>query len=443
MLVKFYLLGAALALMPLPIQPQEPYSQNLFHYVPLNIDKSVFPINFEVATNSDMVLVKCPGAGYRHKNDEDVFMNSNDVLKYKNFVPLNTSLFVWVPLLKKSSNSAQLNCGKIFIKSGENPWVHISWTYNVKWINSMSKNIKINLNNMDHPLPETPDECHDATGNLLIMSEDRENDTVVAVNPRNVKNPYANQLFYYFIKPEQNDERKIIEPCSIYRGFKDLPTINLPDYEVTYLSDKVAKVKENVLNKVYYIGSQEIKIKVNLKLNNDTQFYRCEEISLSKMRYTKNGLIDIKDSTIKINSSFFINVFDLVKLVYNHLDTTGDKEVSQIYYFGPALKNFTYGVDYIRYIHPSEGPNCAVNFMNVGYLEKVVYNGIEGNIDTLHSTDGIKGKFKKNLDFIFFEETNGCKINSKCKTYIRCIYKTLDGTITMPYIFDYSNRIVG
>uniref|UniRef100_A0A0N5C0D4 ZP domain-containing protein n=1 Tax=Strongyloides papillosus TaxID=174720 RepID=A0A0N5C0D4_STREA len=430
MFVKLYLLGAALALMPLPIQSYEEYDQKLFPDIPQNINRNTFPIILEVKKPSNMVLVKCPDVGYRDINGGHEFENSNEVVKYKNFVPLNTSLFVWVPLLKESSNSTQFNCGKIIIKSDETSSDMIDWTYDVRWNNVKEDKTKINSNNMDFLLPVTPKECQDGTENLLVVSKDKENDTAVIIDPLDVMNPYANQEFYYFIKPEQNDGRQIIEHCARYRGYKNPPHFNLPDYNDNSTINEVKKININELN-----YEKEEKIKINLKLGDDIQFYRDEGISLSRMKYTIGGLIDIENSTQQINSSFTIKGFDLVKLVYNHLNAAGYIEVSQVYYFGPASKNFTIEKYFENEVDYSFKPNCPIYFMNVGYLDKVIYDEIEGSIYSLNSTAGIEGRFNITSDFIFFEE------KEDRDTKLVCIYKTLDGIIAISNVYEHQDIV--
>uniref|UniRef100_A0A0N5C3K6 Fam-e protein n=1 Tax=Strongyloides papillosus TaxID=174720 RepID=A0A0N5C3K6_STREA len=272
---------------------------------------------------------------------------------------------------------------------------------------------------MDYPLPETHSKCQNKTENLLIVSRDKENDTAVIISPRDVKNPYANQEFYYFIKPEENDGKQIIEYCGRYRGYKNLPHFILPDHSNNSIIDEVKKI---IINESNY--EKEEKIKVNLKLGDDIQFYRDEEISLSRMRYTENGLIDIENSTEQINSSFVIKGFDLVKLVYNHLDATEYKEVSQVYYFGPASKNITIKKYYDYHDARSFNPNCSIYFTNVGYLDKVIYNAEEEKID-------------RSLDFISFKREKGC--GCYCIKKLVCIYKTLDGTITISNKYDHQD----
>uniref|UniRef100_A0A0N5BN01 ZP domain-containing protein n=1 Tax=Strongyloides papillosus TaxID=174720 RepID=A0A0N5BN01_STREA len=419
MFVKLYLLGAALALMPLPIQPQGPHDKNLSLDVSENIDGPKFSVDLKVKKSSDIVMVKCSNDASPHGNTGYKFTTSKDVTKYKNLASSTTSKYIWVPVLKKSFNSTRFSCGEVTIKPGDVMSPMIGWTYNVKWNNGREDKTRINSNNMDYPLPETHSKCHNETENLLIVSRDKENDMAVIINPRDVKNPYPNQEFYYFIKPEENDGRQIIEYCGRYRGYRNSPHFNFPDHNDNSTINEVKKININESN-----YEKEEKIKVDLKLGDDIKFYRNEIISLSRMKYTENELIDIENSTQQINSSFVIKGFDLVKLVYNHLDATGYNEVSQVYYFGPASKNITiekyYGNHEARY----SNPNCSIYFMNVGYLDKVIYNGIEGSID-------------RSLDFISFERGYGC--GCFCHRNLVCIYKTLDGTITISNKYDHQD----
>uniref|UniRef100_A0A0N5CGU4 6-cysteine protein n=1 Tax=Strongyloides papillosus TaxID=174720 RepID=A0A0N5CGU4_STREA len=417
MFVKLYLLGAALALMPLPIQPQGPHDENLSLDVSENIDGPKFSTDVEVEKSSHIVLVKCSNDAYPHGNTGYKFTTSKDVTKYKNLASSTTSKYIWVPVLKKSSNSTRFSCGEVTIKPGDVMSHMIGWTYNVKWNNVREDKTRINSNNMDYPLPETHSKCHNETKNLLIV--DKENDTAVIINPRDVKNPYANQEFYYFITPKQNDGRQIIEHCGRYRGYRNSPHFNLPDHSDNPTINEVKKININELN-----YEKEEKIKINLKLGDDIQFYRDEGISLSRMKYTIDGLIDIENSTQQINSSFTIKGFDLVKLVYNHLDATGYNEVSQVYYFGPASKNITIEKYYDYHDARSFNPNCPIYFMNVGYLDKVIYDGEEKSID-------------RSLDFISFERGYGC--GCFCHRHLVCIYKTLDGTITISNKYDHKD----
>uniref|UniRef100_A0A0K0G097 Secreted protein n=1 Tax=Strongyloides venezuelensis TaxID=75913 RepID=A0A0K0G097_STRVS len=168
MFVKFYLLGAALALMLLPIRSQGPLGQDLFSYVPDNIDRSTFMIDSEVEKPSDVVLIKYPDTGHKHGNISSEITTSDYVTKYKNLVSMNTSL-----------------------------------------------------------------------------------------------------------------------------GYKNPPYFNLPDYIENSTTNEIRKI--NVNDSSYY--KKEESNEINLKLGNDIQFDRDEEISLSRMRYNRNGLINIENST--------------------------------------------------------------------------------------------------------------------------------------------------
>uniref|UniRef100_A0A0N5CG65 DUF7585 domain-containing protein n=1 Tax=Strongyloides papillosus TaxID=174720 RepID=A0A0N5CG65_STREA len=224
MFVKLYWLGAALALMPLPIQPQGPHDENLPLDVSENIDGPKLSVDLKAKKFSEIVL--------------------------------------------KSSNSTRFSCGEVTIKPGDVMSPMIGWTYNVKWNNGREDKTRINSNNMDYPLPETHSKCHNKTENLLIVSRDKENDTAVIINPRDVKNSYANQEFYYFITPKQNDGIQIIEHCGRYRGYKNSPHFNLPDHSDNSTINEVKKININESN-----YEKEEKIKVDLKLGDDIQFY--------------------------------------------------------------------------------------------------------------------------------------------------------------------------
>uniref|UniRef100_A0A0K0G325 Ubiquitin-like domain-containing protein n=1 Tax=Strongyloides venezuelensis TaxID=75913 RepID=A0A0K0G325_STRVS len=166
--------------MPILIQLQRSSSRNLPLHFSENIDGLKFSVDFKLKKSSDIILVKCSNDAYLHGSNGYKLTINNYLAKYKNLVSSNTSKYKWVPLLKKSSNSARSSCGEITIKPG----------------NVMSpmkeQKTRISSNNMDSPLPETYSNCHNETKDLLIVFRTKEKDTEVIVNPRDVNNPYAN-----------------------------------------------------------------------------------------------------------------------------------------------------------------------------------------------------------------------------------------------------------
>uniref|UniRef100_A0A0N5C5X9 Defense protein 3 n=1 Tax=Strongyloides papillosus TaxID=174720 RepID=A0A0N5C5X9_STREA len=135
MFLKLYWLGAVLALMPLVIQPYEIPQEELFPYVPKDINGTTFPIDLEATTNSDMVLVKCPDDKYDHKPPNGSFKINIDIFKQNGAVQNDDHLFAWVPLLRQSTNQTNITCGDVFVQTSGVSFIKMQWTYNVIWKN--------------------------------------------------------------------------------------------------------------------------------------------------------------------------------------------------------------------------------------------------------------------------------------------------------------------
>uniref|UniRef100_A0A0N5BZB0 Tyrosine-protein phosphatase domain-containing protein n=1 Tax=Strongyloides papillosus TaxID=174720 RepID=A0A0N5BZB0_STREA len=431
MFLKLYWLGAALALMPLLIQPELLYHRRFFPDFPENITDITFPFDLSIATTSDIVLVKCPFQNYKHNSIDDDFKLELklDRSRIAELIFQNYTL-IWTPSMRNPFNKVQHNCGKFYSKFVNSSDTYKYWIYNVNWNYSVNNEISMDTAHMDDTLKITHSKCGNVPENTLIVSKDKEQDIAVKIDPKNINKPYVNQMFYYFEKPDENDMASIKVPCFIYKGVKGCPKVRLPEYSDNPISDNVNKI--NIID----LKGQEKIIKVNLKVNEDTEFYRGEKISLSRMRYTENGTKVIEGSTMLITSSFIINGFDLVKLVYNCWTAQGNKTVSQTYYFGPSPINYTLDkTEEISLNDTSKKVNCGTTYLNVGYLIEVEYNGTHANVNDLESTDSLRGKFSKGENSISFVESESGT------TKISCIYKTLNGSITTTTKFINKTRI--
>uniref|UniRef100_A0A0N5BPU2 Tyrosine-protein phosphatase domain-containing protein n=1 Tax=Strongyloides papillosus TaxID=174720 RepID=A0A0N5BPU2_STREA len=419
MFLKLYWLGATLAMMPFLIQLEGLHRKDLFPNVPETINKTTFPLGLEVITDSDVVMVKCPDYKYKHNVSGYEIAPNLDIFKEEEIFRDPNNLFAWVPLLRQPTNQTKINCGNVQIKTGEDSIILKQWIFNVKWDDSAIDEIPVGTTIMDDSIPKTHVHCSSESEDVLIVSKNKEDNKAVKIDPKDIKSPYANQMFYYFKKSSENNKDSIKKPCFIYKGVKGCPIFNLPDYSEYSSIGEVKKIDINGLE------GQKKKIRINLKKGNDEKFYRYEEISLSRMRYMKNSTEVIKGSTITITSSFVINGFDLVKLVYNCWTAQGNKTVSQTYYFGPGPINYTLDkTEEISANDTSIKVKCDTTYLNVGYLKEVEYNGTHANVNDLESTDSLRGKFSKGENSISFVESNNGT------TVISCIYKTLDGSIT-------------
>uniref|UniRef100_A0A0N5C2B3 Tyrosine-protein phosphatase domain-containing protein n=1 Tax=Strongyloides papillosus TaxID=174720 RepID=A0A0N5C2B3_STREA len=419
MFLKLYWLGAALALMPFLIQLQGEYHRRFFPDLPENITNTTFPFNLNTGTTSDIVLVKCPYSEYKHNSGNDSFqINAGLDDLWINELKFQNKALIWIMSMRKSSNQVQHNCGKIQSKSVNGSDIVKDWTYNVIWNSSTVYNIEAESRLTKTDIPESHLNCDDNPAKTIIFSKNKENGALFKVNPDAIQNPYVNQLYYYFVKPEESDNDMLKKPCKIFKGYRYCPNITLPKFtpiSITYNGTEVNIVK---------VGGTTEYIDVILKLNEDKEYYRGETISLSRMRYQRSGLDDIKESNKTITSKFLIEGYDLVKLTYNCPLSESHKEISQNFYFAPISKDLKIKEETVPYFNNNgTKPNCPRFYLNVGHLDKVNYNGTEGNYQTLESIDGIKGNFNKTESHIFFKE------NADGKTTISCTYKTLDGTI--------------
>uniref|UniRef100_A0A0K0F184 Ig-like domain-containing protein n=1 Tax=Strongyloides venezuelensis TaxID=75913 RepID=A0A0K0F184_STRVS len=419
MFLKLYWLGAALALMPLPTQPQEIHHEKLFPYVPKDINNGTFPFNLTATTNSDMVLVKCPDSGYRHKNAEDLFARNSKVFIPESVFSPNSDLLAWVPKLRTESGQTKLKCGEIVLKDFGNP--RYDWTYNVIW-----KNDTINSNFMKRVLgtnqiSQEHQNCHPFAGNRIIFSSKKEGGFLLMKQFQNIQNFYYNQMFYYFEK--FNSSEKINVPCGVTKIYGYAPKIKLRTPESILVLPTIGKIL-----KVNSDGKDQQVIEVVLDMEGNTEYYRGEKITLARMRFVDgNELQVIENSTTSIKSKFIINGYEIIKLVYNFIDENENlKAIEKKYYFAPLEKDFIIKEEIFSYFNKNIfiKPNCSIYHLNVGYLDKIDYNGTKGSYQTLNSTEGIKGKFKIHKKSVTFNE------KEDGKTTISCTYKTLDGSIT-------------
>ena len=98
MLLLLYFLSASL-------QIKGGVHNKYFPTVSENVTEKTFPADLEVNTTFDMVLVKCPGYEYNHRNVNETFVFSSDLKKLKLSMFTKDYLFAWTPLVEKSSES--------------------------------------------------------------------------------------------------------------------------------------------------------------------------------------------------------------------------------------------------------------------------------------------------------------------------------------------------
>uniref|UniRef100_A0A0N5C7R4 Fam-a protein n=1 Tax=Strongyloides papillosus TaxID=174720 RepID=A0A0N5C7R4_STREA len=378
MFFKLYWLGAALALMPFLIQPEEVHREKLFPYVPEDTNGTTFLIDLEATTLSNIVLVKCPYTQYNHKTSNDSFIPTDDIIESESTLRDHNKLFAWVPLLRQSANQTKINCGIVDIETAGGSYIKKQWIFNVNWNDTVPDEIPTEKLHMSAALPSPSTSCDDEPANNLIISKEKGKSMPEKISGTHIKKPYVNQMIYYFKKPSGGDNDTIKKPCYIYKVYGKCPIFNLPSRVENNITNEVKKIMIDNLN-----GRKE-EIKVNLKVDTNEDFYSGEKISLSKLRYLESGIKPIEDSTTSITSSFDINGFDLVQLTYTCVIGSAITNVTQKYYFGPKLNDSTFDkTEEISANDTSIKVKCDTTYLNVGYLKEIEYNGIHAGVKDL------------------------------------------------------------
>uniref|UniRef100_A0A0N5B506 Uncharacterized protein n=1 Tax=Strongyloides papillosus TaxID=174720 RepID=A0A0N5B506_STREA len=331
MFLKLYWLGAALALMPLPTQPNEVHRQDLFPYITADINNTTFPFKLEVTTNSDMVLVKCPDYYYRHKDSDEIFSHNPDVFVSDSIFSPNANLFAWVPLLRNVSGLTHLKCGIINLRSQGNPYYDL--TYNVMWKNGNDDGNFMERKEKTKDISPKHENCDLSAENHTIFASKREGGFLLIKEYENIKNLYVNQMFYYFDKLKNNE--RIKEPCGIIKIYGYDPKIKLKTHESTSEAPKIGNI-----SKINLDGTNQQNIDVVLDMGGNLNYYQGEKIILKRMRYDVNEEPQvIENSTTSITTNFTINGYEIVELMYNYIGENRNFTISKNYYFGPSEKD--------------------------------------------------------------------------------------------------------
>uniref|UniRef100_A0A0N5B9U2 Uncharacterized protein n=1 Tax=Strongyloides papillosus TaxID=174720 RepID=A0A0N5B9U2_STREA len=386
MFLKLDWLGAALALMPLLIQPEEVHRMELFPNVPEDISGTTFLIDLEATTLSNTVLIKCPYTKYNHKTPGDLFI-ADDIIESKGAFFDPEKLFAWVPLLRQSTNKTNITCGNVHIKTGEESYKAKKWIFNVLWKNGTNgEGFFKRERSISNISPKHP-KCNLQYGNPIIFSSKKEGGFSFINDHKNLPGPYANQTYFYFIKPSENE--RIKEPCGIMQIYGDDPEIKLPNHKPT---SNIQELNKTNVIKLAITGQQSIDVVLDMR--GDLKYYRGEKIILTKMKYVEKGLQFIENSNTLITSNFSINGYEIVKLTYYAPYYDRDVEITERYYFAPSSNDLTINEKTVEYftneasrkpncplfylnIETIRNPNCPLFYLNIGYLYKFKHNETE------------------------------------------------------------------
>uniref|UniRef100_A0A0K0EZC9 6-cysteine protein n=1 Tax=Strongyloides venezuelensis TaxID=75913 RepID=A0A0K0EZC9_STRVS len=368
-----------------------------------------------------MVLLKCPLKGYQHNIEDDSFEVNQNIQNLTLMNKCGNKPLSWIPLMKGLSESTIFNCGKLNIFYGVNSQTFYKWSYNVKWGNDLDLEGLVRREKMSDKISKPDDMCSETVDDLLIFTMNLNNSIIMVDLKEEYLTFYTRQLFYLFLKPSDNQIDMIHKPCGIVKAYYDCPDISITNCG-SY--DKTKKLDNKRVNIVKVVEKEKI-IKVKLDRGRHTNFYRGEKISISRMIYNGKRLEPIENSTKLISSEFKIKGFELVRLNYNCLSKNSEKKIMETFYFSPTLEDHKIK-QYVKYDKNDSSiqPNCSVNWMTVGYLEKIKYKGSETSLKSIENGDDSGGILKKSGSFVFLQ------VNDEHEIALECIYRTPAGTIT-------------
>uniref|UniRef100_A0A0N5BTF9 Ig-like domain-containing protein n=1 Tax=Strongyloides papillosus TaxID=174720 RepID=A0A0N5BTF9_STREA len=399
------------------------YAQGIGHrkfFPPVfkDITETTFPITATAGNTSDVVIVKCPLKGYQHNIKGDSFEVDESIENSTLMIKNGNKELSWIPLMKESLGSKIFKCGRVNLKKSEFDFKGFEWSYKVKWGNALNAEEITIKERIGTDLSDTHKKCNASRQDTLIFTNMKEGG-ITKVDPVELHNPYVNQKFYYFVKPNENNKDIIKEPCGITKGYNRAPSIIILNHE--NLPDEL---KPGQIKTINTEGTEKTKknFNVQLQLKNNLNFYRGEKISLTKIRYLEGGSKLIKNSGIIVTSNITIEGYELIKMEYVYEGETTKEVISKMYYFGPSSVDFKIDKADVPYVKgdTTGQPNCSAYYMTVGYLEGIRYNGKKYPKDAPSTNE----KFEKSGDFYLL------KGNHDSSVFLECIYRTPGGKIT-------------
>uniref|UniRef100_A0A0N5C0X1 Tyrosine-protein phosphatase domain-containing protein n=1 Tax=Strongyloides papillosus TaxID=174720 RepID=A0A0N5C0X1_STREA len=410
------------------------YSNITFHTqhfpgIVKSTENKTFSLNLSANAANGFIIVKCPYESYKPPgNVSDSFQIPSELNTSQLITVNKDKQFNWMPLLKSLSESTIIECGQYLEKINGNP-IPYNWTYNLNWNAYSNQSIPVVSEDMSSHRRPIPKNCDNNSTKILIFTKDKHGN-ITKVEIYGEISLFQNQIFYYFSMNE-NTTRVIKEPCAILKVKKPCPKIEITKQDITLVDHgsikiNVAKMKEN-----------KEKYNVKLSVGNDSNYYSEKTISVSKLRYHKNGVDIIKNFTKPVAETLDIDVFDLYKITYNCQSEGNLTIISQIYYFEPTNSDYKYQNDSIIYNKDdlSVKPNCSRNRLTYGYLEAIVQNGVRINLTDLTLSSENVMSYNINDKFIYLTNIKNDT------TILECIYRTPSGEVTISSSFSLRNKM--
>uniref|UniRef100_A0A0K0E090 ZP domain-containing protein n=1 Tax=Strongyloides stercoralis TaxID=6248 RepID=A0A0K0E090_STRER len=384
-----------------------------FPSVPGELTGQSFPVTLKTNASSDLVIVKCPGSHYRHTKTTDDFSLTKNQHQLDLSHHTDDKVFAWAPIVHNSSGPSFMHCGKLSIqKINSMDSTNYVWTYSLNWENQPDPVQIMETQMVSKKLPSLESKC-DYLGSMIVVYHKDKKSSLKKLEFKDKVISHVNDLFYYFEKPDSNNTMEVLGPCGIVRAVNYAPEIIIKEHASSLVIYK--KMEFHVIKKEHVTVSYSIKL--HIQDNTDMpDFYDGETITMKKMKLTRAGIEEVKNSDENIISSITIKGFQLLKFSYNCPTTGGTKLVKKIFYFAPVSESYVFPNEDTIYLANETAiqPNCSVHRLSFGYLDSVTVAGVATKLNDLPDNGAPKNNLKRVEDFIFTADVTEDRVTLDC-----------------------------
>uniref|UniRef100_A0A0K0E6T1 Lufaxin n=1 Tax=Strongyloides stercoralis TaxID=6248 RepID=A0A0K0E6T1_STRER len=399
-----------------------------FPSVPGEVTGQSFPVTLKTNASSDLVIVKCPAPQYKHTKTNDRFVQNEKLRDMDIFYYTDDKVFAWAPMLYNSSGPNFIHCGDLDVrKIDSSGFDDYEWTYNLNWEKQPDPMQIAKPKTISTKIYKVANKCGDSEKSVVVYHKNKEN-SIQKFELEDKVSAHVNDLFYYFLKPANDDGMEVKTPCAIIRAVNEPPEILIKGLTSTPIIFKGLDI--HVIKQKKPLGSYSIELSMGNEAS-ISDYYKGEEVKMKRMMYTRTGIEEIPSSNEVVTSSFSIQGYQLLKFSYDCPTTDGTEMISRIFYLGPESENYVFPNENTVYLSNETAiqPNCSIQRITFGYLDSVTVSGITTNLNDLMDDGATKNSFKRVKDFVFMVDAKEDKVT------LECFYITPNGNVTFVKTF--------